>query len=327
MKREGRLADKDPPRAMAKVDERKYAENYEYTTWDPTSTRTSRPAFGSDGKMDSLHFMSQDLVQPTMERSAWELGFDSAEELYPDSPANVLPDIWLVRRTTPKYNPRLVNRKGWYEGVIYANHENTLIYETELRLPKMVQSILSELNLIHLNDWCLQYNTAEMNDLLWKVKSYVTVNPVRLPDGLPTADTIGDFRLLSNGELVNVKSRLPEHVAQFETSPATHVDLCEGCTDANCVSNGVCGKAMKFGHNLTQWKSNWAFGEEKKMPSRRFRTAPKAWEGHSYLQPAVDIETSDAVCHQVVDQAATISNHVGQSDPISEVTEETHPEL
>ena len=101
-------------------------------------------------------------------------------------------------------------KKGWYDGVIYANHENTLIYETELRLPKMVQSILSELNLIHLNDWCLQYNTAEINDLLWKVKTYVTVNPVRLPDGLPTADTIGDFRLLSNGELVNVKNRLPE---------------------------------------------------------------------------------------------------------------------
>ena len=63
MKREGRLADKDPPRALAKVDERKYAENYEYTTWDPTSTRTSRPAFGSDGKMDSLHFMSQARVR------------------------------------------------------------------------------------------------------------------------------------------------------------------------------------------------------------------------------------------------------------------------
>ena len=49
---------------------------------------------------------------PSMDESAWELGFDSAEDLYPDSPTNQQPDIWLVRRISPKYNPRLVNRKG-----------------------------------------------------------------------------------------------------------------------------------------------------------------------------------------------------------------------
>lgn len=47
-----------------------------------------------------------------MDRSAWELGFEGAAEMYPDSPVEDQPDIWIVRRIQPKYNPRLVNRKG-----------------------------------------------------------------------------------------------------------------------------------------------------------------------------------------------------------------------
>ena len=83
---------------------------------------------------------------------------------------------------------------GWYDGYIYRDHEKTLIYETELRLPKRVQSVLCELNLIHFNDWSLQYNTDKVNDLLWSVKSFVTITPVRLPDGLPTPENMEDFR-------------------------------------------------------------------------------------------------------------------------------------
>jgi len=145
MRREKRLADSQPTAVKANLpaEERKISENYEYTTWDPTSTRTARPAYGSDGRMSPVHFMSQDMQTPTMDQSAWELGFDSAEELYPDSPTNHQPDIWLVRRVSPRYNPRLVNRKGWYDGYIYKNHENTLIYETELRPPRHVAKILS----------------------------------------------------------------------------------------------------------------------------------------------------------------------------------------
>jgi hypothetical protein len=56
--------------------------------------------------------MSQDMVNPSMEQSSWELGFESPVELYPDSPTEIQPDIWLIRRIQPKYNPRLVNRKG-----------------------------------------------------------------------------------------------------------------------------------------------------------------------------------------------------------------------
>ena len=54
------------------------------------------------------------------------------------------------------------------------------------------------------------YNTAENNDKLWKVKAHIVIMPVRLPDGLPEDDKIDDFRLLSNGQLVNLKERLPE---------------------------------------------------------------------------------------------------------------------
>ena len=97
---------------------------------------------------------------------------------------------------------------GWYDGYIYKDHEKTLIYETELRPPRGVQAILSELNLIHLNDWSLQYNSAKINKKLWKIKPYVIIQPIRLPDGLPTDETTENFRLFSNGELVNLKDRV-----------------------------------------------------------------------------------------------------------------------
>ena len=59
------------------------------------------------------------------------------------------------------------------------------------------------------------YNTAENNDKLWKVKAHIVIMPVRLPDGLPEDDKIDDFRLLSNGQLVNLKERLPEVSLRF----------------------------------------------------------------------------------------------------------------
>ena len=80
-----------------------------------------------------------------MDRSAWELGFENSHEMYPDSPVEDQPDIWVVRRIQPKYNPRLVNRKGWYDGYIYKDHEKTLIYESEHRLPAKVTSNLTNL--------------------------------------------------------------------------------------------------------------------------------------------------------------------------------------
>ena len=75
--------------------------------------------------------------------------------------------------------------------------------------------ILTEFNLIHLNDWSLLYNTAENNDKLWKVKAHIVIMPVRLPDGLPEDDKIDEFRLLSNGQLVNLKERLPQVSLRF----------------------------------------------------------------------------------------------------------------
>ena len=118
-RKDQRLADSTPTAAPAKVEERKYSDDYQYSTWDPRSGRTARPAIGPDGKAPALHFMSQDMVSPSMERSAWELGFESSVELYPDAPTGLQPDIWLIRRTHPKYNPRLVNRKGlWLQNVI-----------------------------------------------------------------------------------------------------------------------------------------------------------------------------------------------------------------
>ena len=35
---------------------------------------------------------------------------------------------------------------------------------------------------------------------------------------------------------------------------------------------------MNFGNNLTHWKENWSFEDEKSTPDRRFKTAPNAWE-------------------------------------------------
>ena len=74
-----------------------------------------------------------------------------------------------------------------------------------------VQSILHEMNLLNINDISVQFNTAEVNDLLWEVKSYVSIMPLRMPDGLPETEIdLENFRLLSTGELVNSALRLPK---------------------------------------------------------------------------------------------------------------------
>ena len=38
------------------------------------------------------------------------------------------------------------------------------------------------------------------------------MNPVRIPDGLPSIDEIDNFRLLSSGELIDLRKQTPEHV-------------------------------------------------------------------------------------------------------------------
>ena len=55
-----------------------------------------------------------------------------------------------------------------------------------------------------------------MNDKLWLIKPYIIVNPVRLPDGLPSSsEDIDNFKLLSNGELIDLRKRTPSHVKQI----------------------------------------------------------------------------------------------------------------
>lgn len=73
------------------------------------------------------------------------------------------------------------------------------------------------MNLINLNDISLQFNSAEVNDMLWEVKSYVSIMPLRMPDGLPvTEKELDNFRLLSTGELINSSDRLPKDWMRFQ---------------------------------------------------------------------------------------------------------------
>ncbi len=73
------------------------------------------------------------------------------------------------------------------------------------------------MNLINLNDISLQFNSAEVNDMLWEVKSYVSIMPLRMPDGLPvTEKELDNFRLLSTGELINTSDRLPKDWMRFQ---------------------------------------------------------------------------------------------------------------
>lgn len=73
------------------------------------------------------------------------------------------------------------------------------------------------MNLININDISVQFNSAEVNDMLWQVKSYVTIMPLRMPDGLPeTEEELENFRLLSTGELINSSDRLPKDWIHFQ---------------------------------------------------------------------------------------------------------------
>ena len=63
--------------------------------------------------------------------------------------------------------------------------------------------------------WCQRVNfilITEINQDLWQIKPYVIITPIRLPDGLPNEDEIENYKLLSNGELIDTTKRTPDHV-------------------------------------------------------------------------------------------------------------------
>ena len=72
---------------------------------------------------------------------------------------------------------------------------------------------MKELGLNRLNDWSIQFNSAAVNEQLWLIKPYISLQPIRLPDGLPEGDEkMADFKLLSNGKLIDTSKRTPKHV-------------------------------------------------------------------------------------------------------------------
>ena len=63
--------------------------------------------------------------------------------------------------------------------------------------------------------WRLRVNfirIKEINEDLWQIKPYVIITPIRLPDGLPNEDEIENYKLLSNGELIDTRKRTPDHI-------------------------------------------------------------------------------------------------------------------
>ena len=99
------------------------------------------------------------LLDVTLEMSTWELGFESPEEMYPDSPVEFQPDLWLVRRIEPETNAALKNINGWFERYIYSQPKKHRIYQTSNRMPNGPRLILNKMGLFRLNDWSIQYNT------------------------------------------------------------------------------------------------------------------------------------------------------------------------
>ena len=55
-------------------------------------------------------FDAQDMRDVSIESSAWELGFEEPAEMYPDSPVENQPDLWLVRRIEPETDVRIESR-------------------------------------------------------------------------------------------------------------------------------------------------------------------------------------------------------------------------
>ena len=99
------------------------------------------------------------LLDVTLEMSTWELGFESPEEMYPDSPVEFQPDLWLVRRIEPETNAALKNINGWFERYIYSQPKKHRIYQTSNRMPNGPRLLLNKMGLFRLNDWSIQYNT------------------------------------------------------------------------------------------------------------------------------------------------------------------------
>ena len=77
--------------------------------------RSARPAVGADGLLGAAgpypgKFDAQDNRTVSIESSAWELGFEEPVEMYPDSPVEKQPDLWLVRRIEPETDVRIESK-------------------------------------------------------------------------------------------------------------------------------------------------------------------------------------------------------------------------
>jgi len=287
------LADTTKSLKLANVDERVIAEDYRETTWDPISGRTPRPGIGPDGLLGFSgpypgKFDMQDEREATMETSAWELGFEQASDMYPDAPVQEQPDLWLVRRIEPETDVRFKNTSGHYNKIIYRSAEDYFVNKTSNRLPHSVNRIMKELGLNRLNDWSIQFNTAEVNEQLWLIKPYISLQPIRLPDGLPEGDEkMADFKLLSNGKLIDTSKRTPKHVQDIPRSELRPVSSLKLMSD-KVTNTGAINESLRTGIPAelihSRYQSNpmshddlWNFGEEQRAP-RRYKQAPKAWE-------------------------------------------------
>jgi len=265
---------------------RVFREDYRYTTWGPLSGRAARPGTAPDGQEPAGSFMGQDGKDVTLDMSAWELGFESPDEMYPDSPVEFQPELWLVRRIQPKTNVALKNINGFWERFIYTKPKEHRIYQTSNRLPNGPRKILNKMGLYRMNDWSIQYNSKDVNNDLWQIKPYVIITPIRIPDGLPTETEIESFKLLSNGELIDTRKRIPEHIKSI---PKEEKKECKGIAiDQTISENNVFGvdsrlKKSRLDSKLTHHEELWKFNEDFGQP-RRVKSQPKtAWANNKYI--------------------------------------------
>merc|ERR1712227_1029266 len=123
------------------------------------------------------------------------------------------------------------------------------------------------------------YNSAEVNADLWKVKAYVSIQPIRLPDGLPTQENMKNFRLLSNGKVIDKTKRYPKHMQDIpreEMRPVKSLNLAPNrhnnyeSADNEALRTGVATKLSrgKYGGNPLRHENLWNF-EGDVRPTRR----------------------------------------------------------
>lgn len=265
---------------------REFKEDYRYTTWDPISGRAARPGTAQDGIMPAVGFMNQEGKDVTLEMSTWELGFEQPEEMYPDSPVQFQPDLWLVRRIEPETNVALKNLNGWFERFIYKNPKKHRIYQTSNRIPIGPNTILKNMGLYRLNDWSIQYNSQDVNNDLWQIKPYVIITPIRLPDGLPNENEIENFKLLSNGELIHTTKRTPDHIKSIpkeEEKECTGIDIDQSKAHNNYFGVDNRLKTSRYGSKISHHEELWKFDSDFGQ-SRRLKSQPKsAWSNNKYF--------------------------------------------